>query len=174
MLLTLRGTPFIYYGEEIGMTDVAVPPARIVDVDGRDPERTPMQWDATPNAGFTTGLPWLPLAPDAQRVNVAAQRDDPSSMFSFYRRLIQLRRGSPALRAGSYRTHPAPGGVLAYVREGEGERLLIALNFLDKSQRIALPETAAVVLSTSGEPAEENLRSSFELGPDEGLVAQLG
>jgi alpha-glucosidase len=174
MLLTLRGTPFIYYGEEIGMSDVHVPPERIVDVDGRDPERTPMQWDSTPNAGFTTGSPWLPLAPDAQRVNVASQRDDPSSMFSFYRRLIRLRRGSSALRAGSYRTFPAPRGVFAYVREAERKRLLIALNFLDKSQRIALPETAAVVLSTSGERAEENLRSSFELGPDEGLVARLG
>jgi alpha-glucosidase len=156
------------------MTDVDVPPARIVDVDGRDPERTPMQWDATPNAGFTIDSPWLPLAPDAQRVNVASQRDDPSSMFSFYRRLIRLRRGSSALRAGSYRTLSAPHGVFAYVREAERKRLLIALNFLEKPQRIALPETAAVVLSTSGERAEENLRSSFELGPDEGLVAQLG
>src|SRR5436309_1331286 len=78
MLLTLRGTPFIYYGEEIGMTDVTIPPERVVDVDGRDGERTPMQWDATPNAGFSTGRPWLPMAPDAQRVNVAAQRHDPS------------------------------------------------------------------------------------------------
>jgi len=173
MLLTLRGTPFIYYGEEIGMTDVDVPPERIVDVDGRDPERTPMQWDATANAGFTTGSPWLPLAPDAQRVNVAAQRDDPSSMFSFYRRVIQLRRGSPALRAGSYRTHPAPGGVFAYVRESEGERLLIALNFVDRPRRVSLPVDVAVVLSTSGERAAGNLRSTFELGPDEGIVARL-
>jgi len=173
MLLTLRGTPFIYYGEEIGMTDVAVPPARIVDVDGRDPERTPMQWDATPNAGFTTGSPWLPLAPDAQRVNVAAQRDDPSSMFSFYRRVIQLRRASPALRAGSYRTHPAPGGVFAYLREGEGERLLIALNFLDRPSRVSVPENAAVVLSTSGERVEEKLRGQFDLAADEGIVARL-
>src|SRR5258706_7704584 len=72
MLLTLRGTPFIYYGEEIGMTDAPTPPERIVDVDGRDPARTPMQWDATANAGFTTARPWLPIAPAAQRVNVAA------------------------------------------------------------------------------------------------------
>ena len=132
-----------------------------------------MQWEATPNAGFTTGSPWLPLAPDAQRVNVAAQRDDPSSMFSFYRRLIQLRRGSSALRAGSYRTHPAPRGVFAYVREGDGERVMIALNFLDRPRRISAPGNGAVVLSTSGERVEETLRGQFDLAPDEGIVARL-
>src|SRR5206468_9024922 len=110
-------------------TDVTIPPERIVDVDGRDGERTPMQWDATPNAGFTTGSPWLPLSPDAQRVNVAAQRDDPSSMFSFYRRLIRLRRGSPALRSGSYRTVASRSGIFAYVREADGDRYDVGLNF---------------------------------------------
>ena len=173
MLLTLRGTPFIYYGEEIGMTDVDVPPERVVDVDGRDPERTPMQWDSTPNAGFTTGSPWLPLAADAQRVNVAAQRDDSGSMFSFYRRLIQLRRGSRALRAGKYRALPAPRGVFAYLREGEGERMVVALNFDDRPKRVAVPVSADVAISTAGERAHEKLRGSFELGRDEGLVARL-
>ena len=132
-----------------------------------------MQWDATPNAGFSTGRPWLPMAPDAQRVNVAAQRDDPSSMFSFYRRLIRLRRGSLALRSGSYRTLPAPRGVFAYVREADGERLMIALNFLDQPRRVSVPENAAVVMSTSGERVEEKLHGQFELAPDEGLVARL-
>jgi alpha-glucosidase len=173
MLLTLRGTPFIYYGEEIGMTDVAIPQDRIVDVDGRDPERTPMQWDATPNAGFTTGRPWLPLAADAQRVNVEAQRTDPASLFSFYRRLIWLRRGSPALRAGSYRTLRAPRGVFAYVREAEGERFIVALNFLDRPSRVAVTENADVVLSTSDGRAGDRLRKAIELGPNEGLIARL-
>ncbi|MDP9251905.1 MAG: alpha-amylase family glycosyl hydrolase [Chloroflexota bacterium] len=173
MLLTLRGTPFIYYGEEIGMTDVAIPRDRIVDVDGRDPERTPMQWDGTANAGFTTGKPWLPLAPDAQHVNVAAQRDDPGSMFSFYRRLIQLRRGSPALRAGSYRTHPAPRGVFAYVREAAAERVLVALNFLDRPSRVAIAGNADVVLATSDGRVGDTLRNAVELGPNEGVVSRL-
>ena len=173
MLLTLRGTPFIYYGEEIGMTDVAIPPDRIVDVDGRDPERTPMQWDATANAGFTTGKPWLPLAPDAQRVNVAAQRDDPRSMFSFYRRLLELRRASPALRAGSYRTHPAPREVFAYIREAEGERMLVTLNFVDRPRRVPIAENADVVLSTSERRTGDKLGKAVELGPNEGLVARL-
>ncbi len=173
MLLTLRGTPFIYYGEEIGMTDVAIPRERIVDVDGRDPERTPMQWDASGNAGFTTGKPWLPLAPDAQRTNVAAQRDDPGSMFSFYRRLIQLRRGSPALRAGAYRTHRAPRGVFAYIREAAAERVLVALNFLDRPSRVAIAGNADVVLSTSDGRTGDTLRNAVELGPNEGVVSRL-
>jgi alpha-glucosidase len=173
MLLTLRGTPFIYYGEEIGMTDVAIPPDRIVDIDGRDPERTPMQWDATANAGFTTGRPWLPLAPDAQRVNVAAQRDDPSSLFSFYRRLIRLRHGSPALRSGSYRTAPAaPRNVFAYVREASGERMFVALNFGDGSAVVVAPGRAEVLLSASG-ALDGRAAEAFELGPNEGLVARL-
>jgi alpha-glucosidase len=173
MLLTLRGTPFIYYGEEIGMTDVPIPPERIVDVDGRDPERTPMQWDATANAGFTTGRPWLPIAADAHQVNVAAPRDDPASLLSFYRRVIWFRRGSPALRSGSYRSLRAPRGVFAYVREAEGERLMVALNFLDDSSRVAIDENADVLLSTSDGRTGDRLQRAVELGPNEGLVARL-
>jgi alpha-glucosidase len=174
MLLTLRGTPFIYYGEEIGMTDVRIPRERIVDVDGRDPERTPMQWDATRNAGFTTGKPWLPIAANMERgVNVAAQRDDPNSMFSFYRRLIQLRRGSAALRGGSYYTLDAPSGVFAYLREAEDARLVVALNFFDRSRRVTLPREATLVMSTTAERAEGKLGTSFELRPSEGLIARL-
>jgi alpha-glucosidase len=174
MLLTLRGTPFIYYGEEIGMTDVRIPRERIVDVDGRDPERTPMQWDATRNAGFTTGKPWLPIASNMERgVNVAAQRDDPSSMFSFYRRLIQLRRGSAALRGGSYFTLHAPSGVFAYLREAEDARLVVALNFFDRPRRVALPREATLMLSTTGERTGKKLGTTFELAPNEGLIAQL-
>jgi alpha-glucosidase len=173
MLLTLRGTPFIYYGEEIGMTDVPIPPARIVDVDGRDPERTPMQWDATANAGFTTGRPWLPIAAEAEQVNVAAQVDDPASLFSFYRRVIWLRHGSPALRAGSYRSLRAPRGVFAYVREADGERLMVALNFLDRPARVSIAENADIVLSTSDGRTGDRLQGAVEVGPNEGLIARL-
>jgi alpha-glucosidase len=174
MLLTLRGTPFIYYGEEIGMTDVAIPRERVVDVDGRDPERTPMQWDPTPNAGFTTGEPWLPLAPDAQRVNVATQRDDPASLFSFYRRLIWLRRGSRALRIGSYRTlNVASRDVFGYVREAESERMVVLLNFSERSKVIVVPGRAQVLLSATG-ALDGRSAGAFELGPNEGLVARFG
>ena len=101
MLLTLRGTPFIYYGEEIGQTDGAVPPERVVDVAGRDPERTPMQWDASPGAGFTTGEPWLPIAAGAKNgLTVADEARDPASMLAFTRRALWFRRSSAALRWG--------------------------------------------------------------------------
>jgi alpha-glucosidase len=171
MLLTLRGTPFIYYGEEIGMTDVSIPPDRVVDVDGRDPERTPMQWDSTRTAGFTTGDPWLPIG-DVARANVAAQRDDPASLFSLYRRLCWLRKSSPALRRGSYRTAPAPRGVFAYARETDGERVLVVLNFTKSEQVVAFGVGSSRVLVSTrhdrdGAPVD---LARVELSPDEGVV----
>jgi alpha-glucosidase len=139
MLLTLRGTPFLYAGEEIGMADGPVPPARVVDVAGRDPARTPMQWDATPGAGFTRGDPWLPINPEHAVVNVAAQRADASSMLSLHRELIAIRRASPALRRGPYRSLPGlPDEVFAYVREDGLERWLIGLNFSDSVVSVRL------------------------------------
>ncbi|TMC67562.1 MAG: DUF3459 domain-containing protein [Chloroflexi bacterium] len=172
MLLTLRGTPFIYYGEEIGMTDVPIPGERIVDVDGRDPERTPMQWDASPNAGFSTGAPWLPLARDCVQRNVAAQRDDPGSLLSLYRRVLALRRSSPALRRGSYRTIAAPRGIFAYAREAEGERALIALNFTKAAQVVALGSgQGRVRLSTDhARDGEAVDLSRVEVRPDEAVI----
>ncbi len=174
MLLTLRGTPFIYYGEEIGMTDGPIPRERVVDVDGRDPERTPMQWDATRNAGFTSGAPWLPLAPDASRVNVAAQRADPASLFSFYRQLISLRRASPALRGGAYRSLRSPRGVFAYLRETSDERMAVALNFVDRPRHVALEgASATILLSTARVRDGATVRSTLELAPGEGVLARV-
>jgi alpha-glucosidase len=171
MLLTLRGTPFIYYGEEIGMTDVPIPPDRIVDVDSRDPERTPMQWDTSKNAGFTPGDPWLPMG-DFTRNNVAAQRDDPASLFSLYRRMSWLRKSSPALRRGSYRPVPSPRGVWAYAREADGERVLVALNFTKSRLVDSLGAGGAkVALSTDHARDGESVDlARVELRPDEGIV----
>jgi alpha-glucosidase len=175
MVLTLRGTPFIYYGEEIGMTDVPIPPERVVDVDGRDPERTPMQWDGSANAGFSAGTPWLPLGDFASN-NVAAQRDDPASLFSLYRRLNWFRKSSPALRRGSYRTIPTPRGVFAYAREAEGERVLVALNFTKAGQLVTLGSgDANVAVSTDhARDAEPIALARIELRPDEGVVLTSG
>jgi len=108
MLLTLRGTPFLYYGEEIGMADGPIPPDRVIDVAGRDPERTPMPWTAS---GDEWSDPWLPLS-DTSR-NVEQQRDDPRSTLTFVRDLIARRKefaGAP------YRTLPSRRGVWAYSR----------------------------------------------------------
>ena len=171
LLLTLRGTPFIYYGEEIGMTDVPIPQERVVDIAGRDPERTPMQWDATTNAGFTTGDPWLPMAADATRVNVAVQRDDARALFSFYRRLLRVRKASLALRLGRYRSLPSAGGVYAFEREADGERFYVALNFTGAEGYVTLPTAGAeLVLSTDDERSEQRGGTRVDLGPNEGVI----
>jgi alpha-glucosidase len=127
LLLTLRGTPTLYYGDELGMRDVEIPPDRRVDpwaFGNRDPARTPMQWDAS--GSFTTARePWLPFASDHERVNVEAQRDDPDSLLSLYRRLLALRRTEPDLLDGAYRTISTDDGVLRFAR---GEHVEVAIN----------------------------------------------
>ncbi|HEV3012457.1 MAG TPA: DUF3459 domain-containing protein, partial [Actinomycetota bacterium] len=172
------GTPFVYMGDEIGQADGEVPPERVVDVDGRDPERTPIQWDGSPGAGFTTGDPWLPIGPEAARVNVAAQRDDPASMLSLYRRLIWYRKGSAALRGGDYRSLPdAPGGCFAYLRTAGDERLLVALNFSGQPLEYQVDGPADGRLELSTDPARPVGGAvglhPLQLGPDEGVVVRL-
>jgi alpha-glucosidase len=131
-----------------------------------------MQWDGSVNAGFTTGDPWLPLAADHAKRNVAAQRDDPASLFSLYRRLGWLRKSSPALRRGSYRTIPAPAGVFAYAREAEGEQMLVALNFTKSPRVVALGNgDGKVALSTDhARDGEEADLQRVSLRPDQALL----
>jgi alpha-glucosidase len=140
LLLTLRGTPFLYYGEELGVPGITVPtrdaidpPARRASPDfpwwNRDQARAPMPWTGEPGAGFTTGRAWLPPPPDAATRNVAAQRADPGSVLAFYRALVALRRATPALHAGAFArvTSPTPG-VLAFRRWTRDSRALVVLN----------------------------------------------
>jgi alpha-glucosidase len=176
LLLTLRGTPTIYYGDEIGMADVAIPPEQVQDPRelrepgiglGRDPVRTPMAWAAGPNAGFSTAEPWLPLHPDWPTRNVAAQRDDPRSMWSLYRSLLALRRQHAALAVGDWLPVECAACLLAYERRHGDERLLVVLNLGDTPQGFAIPEWAeglSVVLSTQGG------RDPAVLGPNEGMI----
>jgi alpha-glucosidase len=144
---------------------------------GRDPERTPMQWDGSPGAGFSEAEPWLPLADDSAEVNVEAQRDDPRSMLSFSRRLLALRRGSPALEVGSFRSVTAQGDVLAYLRRGrEGEdSFLVALNLGSTPHEVSVPGelTGTVAVSTHLEREGERVEGPIRLGPDEGLVIRI-
>ncbi|MEX2571220.1 MAG: alpha-amylase family glycosyl hydrolase [Gemmatimonadota bacterium] len=187
MLLTLRGTPTLYYGDEIGMHDVEIPPDRVQDPFetnvpgrglGRDPERTPMQWSTEQNAGFTSGAPWLPLPDDYREVNVEVQRDDPQSMLTLYRRLIELRRGEAALEVGRYHEISAFGNVLAYVRTARaGEStFLVALN-LGQNDEILRPEDGAyegtIAVSTYLDRAQERVAGEVRLRPDEGVVVRL-
>ena len=186
MVLTLRGTPFLYYGEELGMLDGEIPPERVVDVDGRDPERTPMQWDASPGAGFSLPgggaappEPWLPVAASAERINVEVEREDPTSMLSLCRRLIWYRKGSEALRSGSYRSLPdVPESLYAFVREAPEERLLVVLNFGGASVHwpagSELGDSARIELSTdpARQPGPVGLPDLVIVG-DEGVVLRL-
>jgi alpha-glucosidase len=187
LLLTLRGTPTLYYGDEIGMRDVEIPREKVQDPFernvpgrglGRDPERTPMQWSDEPNAGFTVGEPWLPMASDYPTVNVEAQRADPGSMLTLYSRLIGLRRGEPALEVGRIEPVEAAGDVLAYRRLGRsGESaFLIALNLGSREQR--LPRAAGapagtIALSTRLDRAGERFDGDLRLRPDEGVIVRL-
>jgi len=186
MVLTLRGTPFLYYGEELGMLDGEIPPDRVVDVDGRDPERTPMQWDASPGAGFSLSggggsppEPWLPVAASAARINVEVEREDPTSMLSLCRRLIWYRKGSEALRSGSYRSLPdVPESLYAFVREAPVERLLVVLNFggapVHWPAGSHLGDSARIELSTDPDrqPGPVSLPDLVIAG-DEGVVLRL-
>jgi glycosidase len=182
LLLTLRGTPTLYYGDELGMAQVPIAPEDQQDPWairepelGRDGCRTPMQWDASPAAGFSAADPeqlWLPLTPDHAAVNVEALDRSPTSILTLYRRLLHLRRESPALNRGSYAPLDAmPEGVFAFERNHGAERILVALNFGDGPARVTLDSEipAQPILSTRIEPVEM-ATGTLVLAPNEGVV----
>ncbi len=182
MLLTLRGTPTLYMGDEIGMHNVPIPPHRVQDPCeintpglglGRDPQRTPMQWDDRPNAGFTTGAPWLPLSEDYENVSVQMQRDDEHSMLTLYRRLLELRRSQPALNVGSYGHVPTEGDLLAYLRRDGDQQFLIVLNL--GGRECVFGGDAPIVhgrikLSTHLDRRGEVVTDAVRLRSDEGVI----
>lgn len=191
LLLTLRGTPTTYYGEEIGMEDGTIPPEFIQDppavnqpeiahIIGRDPERTPMQWDSSPNAGFTPAhvIPWLPVAGNYGERNVVAQEQEPASMLNFYKALTTLRRQEPALHSGDYASvESGAEEVLAYLRTASASsRFLIVLNFGQQAHTLNLSDTAPQAVITV---ATDMVRSGpvdlarLALGPNEGVVLRL-
>ena len=178
LLTTLPGTTFLYYGEEIGMTDVALPDEYVEDPDGRDPERTPMQWDfASPAAGFSPARPWLPV-PQAGP-DVRTQSADPHSLLSLYRDLLRLRRTHPCLRSAGYADVHTDPDVYAFRRPVGDRTLLVAINFADtpraaKIQAERLDPNATVVVSTGARPPGTTIDpSELVLEPDEGLVLEL-
>ncbi len=186
VLLTLRGTPFLYQGEELGLENVPVPREATVDVNGRDPQRSPMPWAppsrAGPGAGFTSGhRPWLPLTDRAEEVNAATQADDPSSILHLYRRILTARKRHPALRLGGYEAVETDEAVFGYLRRHGDERLLVLSNFSDREVRPLPTATArtrparcSLLLSTGTRqtPGKVDLMA-LRLEPEEGVLLQL-
>jgi alpha-glucosidase len=190
LLLTLRGTPTLYYGDELGMTDVQIPKDEVQDPFernepgkslGRDPQRTPMAWSAEePHAGFTNGRPWLRLGADWRDRNVARQLGEEGSMLQLYRRLLALRRQHAALNEGAYEPIAVQGNVLVYARDHEGARVVVLLNFGHQPVTVS---TSHLFLHASPPPAvwlstfldrQGRVADEIELRPDEGLIVGNG
>ncbi|MDZ7845000.1 MAG: alpha-amylase family glycosyl hydrolase [Anaerolineales bacterium] len=187
LLLTLRGTPTIYYGDEIGMKDVPIPPDQQLDPAGlrqpdhgqsRDSCRTPMQWSPGPRAGFSppgAETPWLPLPDDYTQTNVETQLADPRSLLALYRRLLELRKTHPVLQTGAYRPlkNPPPD-CFCYWRENESQQMLICLNFSGQPRTLAVPslEGANLILSTHLDRSGP-VPAAYTLRPHEGCLFSL-
>jgi len=183
MLYALRGTPFVYQGEELGLPESEIPSDRVVDLDGRDPRRTPVPWrppsEAGPGAGFTRGDPWLPVGAAAEALAVSRQDGDPASTLALARRLAWLRRATPALRSGGQRTVDAgDDDVLAWVRSEDGTRLLAAVNFAREERLLSVPSeadrTARLLISSVAGRGEGAIGTdALTLAPNEGVLVAL-
>jgi len=185
LLLTLRGTPTIYYGDEIGMRDVPIPPEEVRDPQGinmpgknlsRDPERTPMQWDDSTNAGFTKGEPWLRIDRSYVRRNVQAQRGDNHSPLVLFKKLITLRQQEQSLCTGAYRPVYSDHQMIAYIRQAEGQpAFLIVLNLTHRPCYFTPPIlfTGVIVIDTLPEQEQVSVKDKIELFGDEGMVVKL-
>jgi alpha-glucosidase len=183
LLLTLKGTPFFFAGDEIGMEQVPIPQDRIRDpfeklVGGfglnRDPERSPIPWDGSTNAGFTCGDPWLPMADDVRTRNIQALKADRRSLLRLYRELIKLRRREPALTAGDYIPLRSRSGVLAYKRQLGNELIVVALNTKSQPRHFPIMGRGEILLSTRLDCTYEDQKEGLVLlRADEGVVLKM-
>jgi alpha-glucosidase len=173
ILLTLRGTPILYYGDEIGMTGPPRRAMQLVTRDqaqaniSRDASRTPMQWSTAPGAGFTTSSrPWLPIS-DATKANVEAQKADPQSILSLTRDLLVLRRTVPDLATGAMVVRDSPAGVLAWQR---GKDMLVAVNL--SANMCHVKTQGSIVICTNRARDGERVGASLKLRPYEGAIVK--
>jgi alpha-glucosidase len=181
LLLTLPGMVAIYAGDEIGMRDVEIPSREARDpferrVPGyglnRDPHRAPMRWNTEPQAGFTTGEPWLPIGDEIETRNVESQRSDPRSLLNLYRSLIALRRSEPVLQAGSYEPLGRFGEALVYQRRLGACEILVALNFGSVPQNVPMDHHGTVRLSTALDRSNETIIGTLRLHSNEGVILE--
>jgi alpha-glucosidase len=186
LLLTLRGTPTLYYGDEIGMHQMAIAPDQVRDPFeknvpgigvGRDGCRTPMQWNATPYAGFSTATPWLPLSDDFAQENVVNLEADTRSILSLYKALIGLRKKLPQLMSGDYVPIAAQGDLLLYRRQRAGATVVVALNL--GAEPVSIASDAAgldgeILLSTFLDRQGEKIRGVLDLRGNEGAIIGAG
>lgn len=180
LLLTLRGSPFLYYGDELGMHEAIIPPGEgrdpwgeNVDYLSRDGCRTPMQWDSSPDAGFGSDRPWLPVNADHETVNVESELEDPGSMLNLYRRLLAYRKSSKPLRFGSYLTHPESNeDVYVFERSANGVKVIVAINFTHKMQTVDI-DPGCVVISTAASGERQIGPEGLLLPEQEAVIIEL-
>ena len=181
LLLTLRGTPTLYQGDELAMENGVIPADRMRDPQGhrlgpersRDPSRTPMLWNSDPFAGFSTVEPWLPINHDFTTNNAADQAGRPASMLNLYRSLLTYRHSNPALLSGSYETYPAPDGCFAYLRRRDDSVRLVALNLTSEPQNVPLEALSGVVAVSTYLDRDGPETETLNLRPNEGVIVEV-
>jgi glycosidase len=181
LLLTLRGTPTIYQGEELGMVDGDIQPHQMRDPQGinlgvaytRDVTRTPFQWDDSPYAGFSEAEPWLPVNADYPQRNALRQMSDPTSHYALYHRLIALRRAETAFSIGSLALQDLHPDVVAYTRDHEGRRFAVVVSFSSRPISIQMPFRGEIIVDTQLKRAGEPVNDALELWAYEGVVIAL-
>ncbi len=178
LLLTLRGTPFLYQGEELGLENAVIPPDRVVDPGGRDGSRAPIPWTREPPHGWPGAGPWLPFPPQPGTNSAEVRRDDPASILHVYRRLLAARAASPALQLGSLRLLDTPDGVVGYERSlqsgGDDDRRVVLVNFVaepvDVTEQSEQTEHGRLVVDLASDGAGEGRPFSGRLGPDQAVI----
>jgi alpha-glucosidase len=181
LFLTLRGTPFFFAGDELGTARADIPKEAVTDpfeklIPGfglnRDPERVPMRWDSSPNNGFTTGTPWLPMQGITGR-NVANLQDDRRSILHLYKELMRIRKENAALHSGDYMPLRSRNDILAYQRFTDTERFTIALNLAHEARRFDFPGEGQIILSTLLDHHSLHSKPGLLLRPHEGLIIRM-